>query len=69
MDNFLTIKEAVNKYIAGCEAKIRTSPAKLVLKAVLAGMMIALGAAWRPTILRPQDRRVCLRGWFFPWVL
>lgn len=45
MDNFLTIKEAVNKYIAGCEAKIRTSPAKLVLKAVLAGMMIALGAA------------------------
>lgn len=45
MDNFLSIKSAVNKYIAGCEAKVNTQAGKLLLKAVLAGAMIAMGAA------------------------
>ena len=45
MDNFLSIKEAVNKYIDGCEGKISASPQKLFLKSIFAGMMIAMGAA------------------------
>ena len=45
MDHFLSVKEAVNKYIAGCEAKIHTPTGHLFVKAVLAGMMIALGAS------------------------
>lgn len=45
MENFLSIKEAVNKYIAGCEAKINSTADKLLVKAMMAGMMIALGAA------------------------
>ncbi|MGN1180868.1 MAG: formate/nitrite transporter family protein [Suilimivivens sp.] len=45
MDNFLSIRQAVNKYIDSCETKIRTSPLKLFIKAIYAGMMIALGAA------------------------
>ncbi|MBQ8188739.1 MAG: formate/nitrite transporter family protein [Lachnospiraceae bacterium] len=45
MDHFLSVKEAVNKYIAGCEAKIHTPTGQLFVKAVLAGMMIALGAS------------------------
>lgn len=45
MDNFLSIKSAVNKYIAGCETKVNTPVGKLLLKAVFAGMMIAMGAA------------------------
>ncbi|MGN0376352.1 MAG: formate/nitrite transporter family protein [Suilimivivens sp.] len=39
------MKEAVNKYIAGCEGKVKTPVNKLLIKAVLAGMMIAMGAA------------------------
>ncbi|MDY2698837.1 MAG: formate/nitrite transporter family protein [Lachnospiraceae bacterium] len=45
MENFLTIKEAVNKYIEGCDSKVASSPQKLFIKAVFAGMMIAMGAA------------------------
>lgn len=45
MENFLSIKEAVNKYIAGCEAKTSISSQKLMIKALFAGMMIAMGAA------------------------
>lgn len=45
MENFLSIKEAVNKYIAGCEAKTSLSSQKLMIKALFAGMMIAMGAA------------------------
>ena len=45
MENFLSVKEAVNKYIDGCESKISSSPLKLFIKAVFAGMMIAMGAA------------------------
>lgn len=45
MDNFYSIKEAVNKYIAGCDGKVKASVGKLLLKAILAGMMIGMGAA------------------------
>ena len=45
MDNFLSIRGAVNKYIDSCEIKIRTSPLKLFVKAIYAGLMIAMGAA------------------------
>lgn len=45
MDNFYTIKEAVAKYIAGCEAKVNASSLSIFGKAILAGMMIAMGAA------------------------
>ena len=45
MENFLTVKEAVEKYVDGCESKVNMPGMKLLGKAVLAGMMIAMGAA------------------------
>lgn len=45
MENFLSIKEAVNKYVAGCDAKVNSTVGKLLIKAMMAGMMIAMGAA------------------------
>lgn len=45
MEGFLSIGEAVNKYIDSCESKVNASPVKLFVKAVFAGMMIAMGAA------------------------
>lgn len=45
MDNFLSIKSAVNQYIAGCEAKVTAPAGKMLVKAIFAGMMIAMGAA------------------------
>lgn len=45
MDNFHTIKEAVGKYIDGCESKINASGSILLGKAILAGIMIGMGAA------------------------
>ena len=45
MEGFLSIREAVNKYIDSCESKVNASPVKLFVKAMFAGMMIAMGAA------------------------
>lgn len=45
MENFLSIKEAVNKYVAGCDTKVNSTVGKLLIKAMMAGMMIAMGAA------------------------
>lgn len=45
MDNFYPVKEAVQKYIDGCEAKLNMHSDRVFGKAVLAGMMIAFGAA------------------------
>ncbi len=45
MEGFFTIKEVAEKYIAGCQAKISMSNKRLIGKAVMAGMMIAMGAA------------------------
>lgn len=45
MDNFLSIKEAVQRYSASCDGKIKTHFDKLFIKAMLAGMMIAMGVA------------------------
>ncbi len=45
MDNFFSIKEAVNKYISGCESKVNMPAKHLLIRAFFAGMMIAMGAA------------------------
>lgn len=45
MEGYFTIKEAAEKYIQGCQAKDKTSSKRLFGKAVMAGAMIALGAA------------------------
>ncbi len=44
MEGCMTIKEAAQKYIQGCDAKVHTPPMRLLAKAVMAGAMIALGA-------------------------
>lgn len=45
MEGFLTVKEVVEKYIDGCKAKVEMSNMRLFGKAILAGMMIGMGAA------------------------
>ena len=45
MEGCLTIQEVLNKYITGCMAKVQMTSGRLVGKAILAGMMIALGAS------------------------
>lgn len=45
MEGYLSVKEVVETYIKGCEAKCRMSSGRLAGKAVMAGAMIAMGAA------------------------
>lgn len=45
MDGFLSIKEAIEKYIASCHSKKTLSIQALFIKSILAGMMIGMGAA------------------------
>lgn len=45
MEGFLSTKEAIDKYIAGCQAKAQASNERLFGKAILAGVMIGMGAA------------------------
>lgn len=45
MEGYLSIKESVEKYIKGCKAKIEMPVKQLLGKAILAGVMIGLGAA------------------------
>ncbi len=45
MEVFLSIKEAVNKYILSCTRKMDMPIDKVLVRAFLAGMMIAMGAA------------------------
>lgn len=45
MEGYLSAKESVEKYIEGCQAKMEMSPKCLFGKAVLAGVMIGMGAA------------------------
>lgn len=45
MEGYFTIKEVAEKYIEGCKAKIGMTNKRLLGKAVMAGMMIAMGAA------------------------
>lgn len=45
MEGFLSTKETIEKYIDGCQAKSKMSTGKLLGKAVLAGVLIGLGAA------------------------
>ena len=41
----LSMKEAIENYVEGCVAKVDCPAYKLFMKAILAGMMIAFGAA------------------------
>ena len=41
----LSMREAIEKYIDGCKGKVECRALKLFVKAMLAGMMIAFGAA------------------------
>lgn len=45
MEGFLSVREAVDKYAEGCRAKAAASVPVLFGKAMLAGMMIGMGAA------------------------
>ena len=45
MEGFLSVKEATKSYAQGCKAKAATPIGKLFGKAMLAGMMIGMGAA------------------------
>ena len=45
MEGFLTIKEVAYKYIEGCQTKIKMTSRNLIIKAIMAGAMIAFGAA------------------------
>lgn len=45
MEGFLTIREAIDKYIAGCQAKVEMSKENLIVKSILAGALIGMGAA------------------------
>ena len=45
MEGFLSVKEVLIKYIEGCQAKVEMSSNQLFGKAILAGAMIAMGAA------------------------
>ena len=44
MDGYFTIKEVVEMYIEGCQTKMQMSSRRLLGKAAMAGMMIAMGA-------------------------
>ena len=44
LEGFYTIKEAVEKYISGCQAKAQMSSGRLLGKSILAGLMIGMGA-------------------------
>ena len=45
MEGFLSIKEAIDKYIVGCQSKVEMSKANLIARSVLAGTLIGMGAA------------------------
>ncbi len=45
MEGYYTIKEASEKYIETCRSKIRTTAPKTLIRSILAGGMIAFGAA------------------------
>ena len=45
MSGYFTIREATERYIEGCQKKIRLPERKTFIKAIMAGAMIAFGAA------------------------
>lgn len=45
MEGFLSAKETVEKYIEGCQAKAAMPAGRMFGKAIMAGFMIAMGAA------------------------
>ena len=44
MEGYYSIRESVEKYIDNCQSKIKMSTARLSGKAIMAGVMIAMGA-------------------------
>jgi formate/nitrite transporter len=44
MDGYFTTKEVVENYIKGCRTKLSMTAARTIGKAIMAGMMIAMGA-------------------------
>ena len=73
----LSMKEAIENYVEGCVGKVDCPAYKLFMKAILAGMMIAFGAAGSSVAahdivnvgiarLRSEERRVgkeCRSRW------
>ena len=45
MEGYLSVKEVIEKYIESCQVKCQMSTSHLFGKAILAGIMIGLGAA------------------------
>ena len=45
MEGFLSITEAIEKYIAGCQSKVEMTKENLIARSVLAGALIGMGAA------------------------
>lgn len=45
LEGFLSIKESILKYMDGAQAKFGQSASKIFVKAIFAGMMIAMGAS------------------------
>lgn len=45
MEGYLSVKEVLEKYIEGCQSKSQMSASRMFGKAVLAGIMIGMGAA------------------------
>lgn len=45
MEGYLSVKEVLEKYIEGCQSKSQMSTSRMFGKAVLAGIMIGMGAA------------------------
>lgn len=45
MEGYLTVKEVLEKYIEGCQGKSKMSSSRMFGKAILAGLMIGMGAA------------------------
>ena len=45
MEKMLGIKEVIEKYVEGCQGKVQMSTGRMLGKAIMAGAMIAMGAA------------------------
>ena len=51
LEGFYTIKEAIDKYVDGCQAKIQMSAKRLVGKSVMAGVMIGIALLCISTVI------------------
>ena len=58
----LSMKEAIENYVEGCVGKVDCPAYKLFMKAILAGMMIAFGAAGSSVAAHDRQCRNCTSG-------